>query len=194
MGWKSPWPGCRVVRHVVDMALCLVSYLLYFIKLRDQRSDRSPCSSMMEMEPEKANVRRGLSADTSSYRCAACHGDEDAVLGHPIRGRAKSRSLSASPALASTKEFRYDSPPRPRTSQLHAHTALSAAQLCPQWCPCRCPQRGVAQAPLPAGLAGPQQPQGGWTSVPTSTPGRLLLHKTLSHRVQSGVRPAGQAR
>lgn len=67
---------------------------------------------MMEMEPEKVNVRRGLSADTSSYRCATCHGDEDALMGHPIRGRAKSRSLSASPALASTKEFR-------RTRSLH---------------------------------------------------------------------------
>uniref|UniRef100_G1PNY2 NAD(+) kinase n=1 Tax=Myotis lucifugus TaxID=59463 RepID=G1PNY2_MYOLU len=66
----------------------------------------------MEMEPEKVNVRRGLSADTSSYRCAACHGDEDGLMVHPIRGRAKSRSLSASPALASTKEFR-------RTRSLH---------------------------------------------------------------------------
>lgn len=68
----------------------------------------------MEMEPEKVSARRGLSADTASYRCAACHGDEDAALGHPIpiRGRAKSRSLSAAPALASTKEFR-------RTRSLH---------------------------------------------------------------------------
>ncbi|XP_016072342.1 PREDICTED: NAD kinase isoform X1 [Miniopterus natalensis] len=66
----------------------------------------------MEMEPEKVNMRRGLSADASAYRCAACHGDEDLVLGHPIRGRTKSRSLSASPALASTKEFR-------RTRSLH---------------------------------------------------------------------------
>lgn len=68
----------------------------------------------MEMEPEKVSARRGLSADTASYRCAACHGDEDPALGHPIpiRGRAKSRSLSAAPALASTKEFR-------RTRSLH---------------------------------------------------------------------------
>ncbi|XP_066230911.1 NAD kinase isoform X1 [Saccopteryx leptura] len=65
----------------------------------------------MEMEPEKVNVRKGLSADPS-YRCTACHGDEDVVPGHPIRGRAKSRSLSASPGLASTKEFR-------RTRSLH---------------------------------------------------------------------------
>lgn len=89
----------------------------------------------MEMEPEKVSARRGLSADTSSYRCAACHGDEDAVLGHPIRGRAKSRSLSAAPALASTKEFRYAGPRPSTSSRPHAHTALGAAQLCPQWCP-----------------------------------------------------------
>ncbi|XP_036918078.1 NAD kinase isoform X3 [Sturnira hondurensis] len=63
------------------------------------------------MEPEKVGSRKGLSAD-SSYCCAACHGDEDTVLGRPIRGRAKSRSLSAAPALASTKEFR-------RTRSLH---------------------------------------------------------------------------
>lgn len=57
------------------------------------------------MEPEKVSVRKGLSAD-ASYHCATCHGDEDTALGRPIRGRAKSRSLSAAPALASTKEFR----------------------------------------------------------------------------------------
>ncbi|XP_032969569.1 NAD kinase isoform X2 [Rhinolophus ferrumequinum] len=66
----------------------------------------------MEMEQEKVNMRKGLSADAASYRCSACRGDEDGVLGAPIRGRAKSRSLSASPALASTKEFR-------RTRSLH---------------------------------------------------------------------------
>ncbi|XP_053775946.1 NAD kinase isoform X1 [Desmodus rotundus] len=65
----------------------------------------------MEMEPEKVSVRKGLSAD-ASYHCATCHGDEDTALGRPIRGRAKSRSLSAAPALASTKEFR-------RTRSLH---------------------------------------------------------------------------
>ncbi|XP_039732816.1 NAD kinase isoform X2 [Pteropus medius] len=66
----------------------------------------------METEQEKATRRKGLSADTTLYRCTACHGDEDWVLGAPIRGRAKARSLSASPALASTKEFR-------RTRSLH---------------------------------------------------------------------------
>lgn len=31
----------------------------------------------------------------SSYRCSACHGDEDWGPGHPLRGPLKSRSLSA---------------------------------------------------------------------------------------------------
>ncbi|XP_064350247.1 NAD kinase isoform X7 [Camelus dromedarius] len=75
-------------------------------------SGRSPHSSATEMEQEKVNESKELSADAASYRCSACHGDEDWGLGHPIRGRAKSRSLSASPALASTREFR-------RTRSLH---------------------------------------------------------------------------
>ncbi|XP_013969304.2 NAD kinase isoform X2 [Canis lupus baileyi] len=66
----------------------------------------------MEMEQEKVNMSKALSADSGSYRCSACHGDEDWGSKHPIRGRAKSRSLSASPALASAKEFR-------RTRSLH---------------------------------------------------------------------------
>ncbi|XP_072831717.1 NAD kinase isoform X6 [Vicugna pacos] len=64
------------------------------------------------MEQEKVNESKELSADAASYCCSACHGDEDWGPGHPIRGRAKSRSLSASPALASTREFR-------RTRSLH---------------------------------------------------------------------------
>lgn len=59
-------------------------------------------------------MRKGLGADAAVYRCSACHGDKDWVLGHPSRGRP--RSLSASPALASTKEFRYHAahpPPTP---------------------------------------------------------------------------------
>lgn len=65
----------------------------------------------MDMEQEKVNMSKALSAESASYRCSACHGDEDWGPNHPIRGRAKSRSLSASPALASTKEFRYEGPP-----------------------------------------------------------------------------------
>ncbi|XP_006871834.1 PREDICTED: NAD kinase [Chrysochloris asiatica] len=64
------------------------------------------------MEPEKHSLSRELSPDLAPYRCTACHGDEDWSHSHPIRGRAKSRSLSASPALGSTKEFR-------RTRSLH---------------------------------------------------------------------------
>ncbi|XP_028747219.1 NAD kinase isoform X1 [Peromyscus maniculatus bairdii] len=66
----------------------------------------------MEMEPGKMNVSKELSPDSASYHCSACHGDETWSYNHPIRGRAKSRSLSASPALGSTKEFR-------RTRSLH---------------------------------------------------------------------------
>lgn len=64
------------------------------------------------MEQEKMNMSKELSPDSASYRCSACHGDETWSYNHPIRGRAKSRSLSASPALGSTKEFR-------RTRSLH---------------------------------------------------------------------------
>ncbi|XP_061041111.1 NAD kinase isoform X3 [Eubalaena glacialis] len=64
------------------------------------------------MEQEKVHGSEELRAEAASYRCSACHGDEDWGLGHPIRGRAKSRSLSAAPALASTREFR-------RTRSLH---------------------------------------------------------------------------
>ncbi|XP_029072602.1 NAD kinase isoform X1 [Monodon monoceros] len=64
------------------------------------------------MEQETVSGSAELRAEAASYRCSACHGDEDWGLGHPIRGRAKSRSLSAAPALASTREFR-------RTRSLH---------------------------------------------------------------------------
>ncbi|XP_044919477.1 NAD kinase isoform X2 [Mustela putorius furo] len=74
--------------------------------------DRNPCLTTVETEHEKVNMSKAQSADPASYRCSACHGDEDWGPNHPIRGRAKSRSLSASPALASTKEFR-------RTRSLH---------------------------------------------------------------------------
>ncbi|XP_069320806.1 NAD kinase isoform X2 [Eulemur rufifrons] len=66
----------------------------------------------MEMEQEKMHVSKELCAESAAYCCSACHGDETWSYGHPIRGRAKSRSLSASPAPGSTKEFR-------RTRSLH---------------------------------------------------------------------------
>ncbi|XP_054993771.1 NAD kinase isoform X4 [Sorex araneus] len=64
------------------------------------------------MERERVGGSKELGVATPLYRCSACNGDEDWGLGHPIRGRAKSRSLSASPALAGNKEFR-------RTRSLH---------------------------------------------------------------------------
>uniref|UniRef100_A0A2K5J7H9 Uncharacterized protein n=1 Tax=Colobus angolensis palliatus TaxID=336983 RepID=A0A2K5J7H9_COLAP len=66
----------------------------------------------MEMEQEKMTMNKELSSDAAAYCCSACHSDETWSYNHPIRGRAKSRSLSASPALGSTKEFR-------RTRSLH---------------------------------------------------------------------------
>uniref|UniRef100_H0WQM9 NAD(+) kinase n=1 Tax=Otolemur garnettii TaxID=30611 RepID=H0WQM9_OTOGA len=66
----------------------------------------------MEMEQEKMPVNKEMCPDSATYCCSACHGDEAWSYGHPIRGRAKSRSLSASPAPGSTKEFR-------RTRSLH---------------------------------------------------------------------------
>nr|XP_051693895.1 NAD kinase isoform X1 [Oryctolagus cuniculus] len=58
------------------------------------------------MEQENINGNKELSPDSTTYHCSVCHGDE--TWGHslPIRGRTKSCSLSASPALGSTKEFR----------------------------------------------------------------------------------------
>ncbi|KAB1267711.1 NAD kinase [Camelus dromedarius] len=64
------------------------------------------------MKLEKINESKELNADTASYCCSACHRDEDLGLGQPVRRRAKSCSLSALPALASTREFR-------RTCSLH---------------------------------------------------------------------------
>ncbi|XP_062046280.1 NAD kinase isoform X1 [Lepus europaeus] len=72
----------------------------------------SYCLPATETEQENMNANKELSPDSAAYRCSACHGDETWGDGPPIRGRAKSRSLSASPASGSTKEFR-------RTRSLH---------------------------------------------------------------------------
>nr|XP_039330338.1 NAD kinase isoform X2 [Saimiri boliviensis boliviensis] len=64
------------------------------------------------MEQENMTMNKALSSGAAAYGCSACHGDETWSYSHPIRGRAKSRSLSASPALGSTREFR-------RTRSLH---------------------------------------------------------------------------
>uniref|UniRef100_A0A5F9CPE8 NAD(+) kinase n=1 Tax=Oryctolagus cuniculus TaxID=9986 RepID=A0A5F9CPE8_RABIT len=76
------------------------------------RTPRSYCLAATETEQENMNTNKELSPDSAAYRCSACHGDETWGDGPPIRGRAKSRSLSASPASGSTKEFR-------RTRSLH---------------------------------------------------------------------------
>ncbi|XP_025906723.1 NAD kinase isoform X1 [Nothoprocta perdicaria] len=64
----------------------------------------------MEMNQEKLCTNKADASSESAYHCSACHDDEE--WGSSSRGRAKSRSLSASPALGSTKEFR-------RTRSLH---------------------------------------------------------------------------
>lgn len=69
------------------------------------RSPLSSQTSAAEMEREQHSGSKELSAATA-YRCSACDGAEDWAPGHPVRGRPKCRSLSASPALAGTKEFR----------------------------------------------------------------------------------------
>ena len=71
------------------------------------------------MEQEKVHGSEELRAEAASYRCSACHGDKDWGLGHPIRGRAKSRSLSAAPAVASTREFRYQASSGPAWALRH---------------------------------------------------------------------------
>lgn len=69
------------------------------------------------MERERHSGSKELSAATA-YRCSACDGAEDWAPGHPVRGRPKCRSLSASPALAGTKEFR-------RTRSLHGPSPVT---------------------------------------------------------------------
>lgn len=62
-------------------------------------------TSSMEMNREKLCTSKADVSSDSAYHCSACHDDEE--WSSMSRGRAKSRSLSASPALGSTKEFRY---------------------------------------------------------------------------------------
>nr|XP_008165523.1 NAD kinase isoform X1 [Chrysemys picta bellii]XP_042708768.1 NAD kinase isoform X1 [Chrysemys picta bellii] len=66
----------------------------------------------METEQENLCISKDDESSESAFHCSACHDDEDWSCANPIRGRAKTRSLSASPALGSTKEFR-------RTRSLH---------------------------------------------------------------------------
>ncbi|EMP25967.1 NAD kinase isoform X1 [Chelonia mydas] len=66
----------------------------------------------MEAEQENFCISKDDESAESAFHCSACHDDEEWSCANPIRGRAKTRSLSASPALGSTKEFR-------RTRSLH---------------------------------------------------------------------------
>ncbi|CAM4576617.1 NAD kinase isoform X1 [Lepidochelys kempii] len=66
----------------------------------------------MEAEQENFCISKDDESTESAFHCSACHDDEEWSCANPIRGRAKTRSLSASPALGSTKEFR-------RTRSLH---------------------------------------------------------------------------
>uniref|UniRef100_A0A2K6RHY7 NAD(+) kinase n=1 Tax=Rhinopithecus roxellana TaxID=61622 RepID=A0A2K6RHY7_RHIRO len=101
----------------------------------------------MEMEQEKMTMNKELSSDAAAYCCSACHGDETWSYNHPIRGRAKSRSLSASPALGSTKEFR-------RTRSLHGPCPVTT--FGPKACVLQNPQTiiaapsSLASQPLPS--------------------------------------------
>ncbi|XP_074831772.1 NAD kinase isoform X1 [Carettochelys insculpta] len=65
----------------------------------------------MEMEQEHLCISKDDVSSESAFHCSACHDDEWSCA-NPVRGRTKSRSLSVSPALGSTKEFR-------RTRSLH---------------------------------------------------------------------------
>ncbi|XP_039365102.1 NAD kinase isoform X1 [Mauremys reevesii] len=65
----------------------------------------------METEQENLCISKDDESSESAFHCSACH-DQDWSCANHIRGRAKTRSLSASPALGSTKEFR-------RTRSLH---------------------------------------------------------------------------
>ncbi|KAG6936335.1 NAD kinase [Chelydra serpentina] len=66
----------------------------------------------METERENLCISKDDESSESAFHCSACHDDDEWSCANPIRGRAKTRSLSASPALGSTKEFR-------RTRSLH---------------------------------------------------------------------------
>ncbi|XP_038233068.1 NAD kinase isoform X1 [Dermochelys coriacea] len=66
----------------------------------------------MEAEQENLCISKDDESTESAFHCSACHDDDEWSCTNPIRGRAKTRSLSASPALGSTKEFR-------RTRSLH---------------------------------------------------------------------------
>lgn len=108
--------------------------------------DQRPHSPTVDMEQDRVSVSQGLGTDSASYHCSACHGNEDWGPSHPFRGRAKSRSLSASPATASTKEFRYE--------DLCPHSSLTGRVLLRDCIGvCRCREEHGHQLVAPTGVA-----------------------------------------
>uniref|UniRef100_A0ACB8EEQ2 Uncharacterized protein n=1 Tax=Sphaerodactylus townsendi TaxID=933632 RepID=A0ACB8EEQ2_9SAUR len=68
------------------------------------------------MDPEQFGPsEEEMSSESACYQCSTCHADEEWNCTNSMRGRAKTRSLSASPALGSTKEFRAQSGVFPTT-------------------------------------------------------------------------------
>ncbi|XP_006642141.2 NAD kinase isoform X1 [Lepisosteus oculatus] len=75
----------------------------------------------MDTDKEAAAASRrgaGPGLEPAGYCCTACDGGEQPGRGNPIRGRPKSRSLSASPALGSSSDFR-------RTRSLHGPSPVT---------------------------------------------------------------------
>uniref|UniRef100_A0A8D2IL99 NAD kinase n=1 Tax=Varanus komodoensis TaxID=61221 RepID=A0A8D2IL99_VARKO len=67
----------------------------------------------MEVQPEAFGpAGDDTSTEDTCFHCSTCRADEERSCTNSMRGRSKTRSLSASPALGSTKEFR-------RTRSLH---------------------------------------------------------------------------
>uniref|UniRef100_A0A2K6EJI9 NAD(+) kinase n=1 Tax=Propithecus coquereli TaxID=379532 RepID=A0A2K6EJI9_PROCO len=141
----------------------------------------------MEMEQEKMHVNKELCPESAAYCCSACHGDETWSYGHPIRGRAKSRSLSASPAPGSTKEFR-------RTRSLHGPCPVTT--FGPKACVLQNPQtiicEEIASSDGPRGL--PQLSQVGRVSCTHSRGlgrGSIPTRQEVEEQVcgHSGCRP-----
>ncbi|XP_042336204.1 NAD kinase isoform X2 [Sceloporus undulatus] len=67
----------------------------------------------MEMDPDIFGpAGDDLSSESTCYQCSTCCADDDRSCASSMRSRSKTRSLSASPAQGSTREFR-------RTRSLH---------------------------------------------------------------------------
>lgn len=75
----------------------------------------------MELQAEAFGpAGEDLNPSPMCYQCPTCHADEERSCTNSLRGRTKTRSLSASPALGSTKEFRYRFTARSSITQTRA--------------------------------------------------------------------------